>query len=94
VYATGAIAIGVPGCPEFAACTASIASARMALTESWSRSVEVAVMAVSVPGDLPHRASQCIEVKRSVPPTGYGVGQVVAFPLSAKVACALIAQSG
>jgi hypothetical protein len=30
-YATGAIAMGVPGCPELAACTASIDSARMVL---------------------------------------------------------------
>src|ERR1700761_7529135 len=31
VYATGAIAIGVPGCPELAACTASMASVRIVL---------------------------------------------------------------
>src|SRR5271154_6172265 len=29
VYASGAIPMGVPGCPEFAACTASMAKLRM-----------------------------------------------------------------
>src|SRR4028118_421391 len=36
VYATGASAIGVPGWPEFAFCTASIARARIVSTESAS----------------------------------------------------------
>src|SRR5271170_4763409 len=31
VYATGAIAMGVPGCPEFAACTPSMDKVRMVL---------------------------------------------------------------
>src|SRR5271165_1141935 len=31
VYATGASAMGVPGCPEFAACTPSMESVRMVL---------------------------------------------------------------
>jgi hypothetical protein len=34
VYATGASAIGVPGCPEFAACTASIDRVRIVLIAS------------------------------------------------------------
>src|SRR5262245_19567544 len=33
---TGASAIGVPGCPELARCTASIANVRMVFTASWS----------------------------------------------------------
>src|ERR1041384_3926781 len=37
VYATGASAIGVPGWPELACCTASMASVRMVLMQSWSR---------------------------------------------------------
>src|SRR6516164_3226841 len=40
-YATGAMAIGVPGWPELACWTASIASVRMVLTESVSMSVVV-----------------------------------------------------
>src|SRR5215831_3327643 len=40
-YATGAIAIGVPGCPEFACCTASIASVRIVFTQSVSSEVSV-----------------------------------------------------
>src|SRR5438132_10578450 len=47
-YATGAIAIGVPGCPEFACCTASIASVRMVFTQSVSS--EVSVIVAPVPG--------------------------------------------
>src|SRR5258705_5654334 len=43
-YATGAIAIGVPGCPEFACCTASIASVRIVFTQRVSS--EVSVMSV------------------------------------------------
>src|SRR4051812_17552581 len=38
-YATGARAIGVPGWPELAACTASIDSVRMVLTQVASRSL-------------------------------------------------------
>src|ERR1022692_2327180 len=30
------MAIGVPGCPELAACTASMERVRMVLTQSWS----------------------------------------------------------
>src|SRR5215469_1004965 len=33
LYATGAIAIGVPGCPEFAVCTASMDSVRIVLMQ-------------------------------------------------------------
>ena len=33
-YATGASAIGVPGCPEFASCTASIDKVRMVSTHN------------------------------------------------------------
>src|SRR6185437_10135686 len=36
VYTTGAMAIGVPGCPELACCTASMLSVRMVFTQSWS----------------------------------------------------------
>jgi hypothetical protein len=36
VYTTGAIAMGVPGCPELACCTASMLSVRMVFTQSWS----------------------------------------------------------
>jgi hypothetical protein len=36
VYATGANAIGVPGCPEFAACTASIDNVPMVFTANLS----------------------------------------------------------
>ena len=36
VYATGASAIGVPGCPELAACTASIDSVRMVSIATFS----------------------------------------------------------
>src|SRR5262249_27385825 len=35
-YATGAIAMGVPGWPEFAACTASIERVRIVLILRWS----------------------------------------------------------
>src|SRR5262245_24881388 len=45
--ASGASAIGVPGWPEFAFCTASIAKPRMTLTPSWSRSCSVAVVVVT-----------------------------------------------
>ena len=41
-YATGASAIGVPGCPEFAFCTPSIDSVRIVSTHS-SSSVWVSV---------------------------------------------------
>ncbi len=37
-YASGASAIGVPGCPEFAFCTASIASVRIVSIHNWSNS--------------------------------------------------------
>src|SRR5215831_10999913 len=37
-YATGASAIGVPGCPELAACTASMDRVRMVLMQRRSRS--------------------------------------------------------
>src|SRR3970040_1943907 len=33
--------IGIPGCPEFARCTASIASARIALASSTRASIQV-----------------------------------------------------
>jgi hypothetical protein len=33
---TGAIAMAVPGCPEFACCTASMDKVRMVLMQSWS----------------------------------------------------------
>src|SRR5579862_8103302 len=39
VCTTGAMAMGVPGWPEFAFCTASIDSVRMVLMQSWSRSL-------------------------------------------------------
>jgi hypothetical protein len=35
-YVTGASAIGVPGWPEFAACTASLHRVRIVATASWS----------------------------------------------------------
>ena len=38
---TGASAIGVPGCPELAACTASMLSVRIVLMHSWSSSASV-----------------------------------------------------
>src|SRR5262245_45986958 len=38
VYTSGANAIGVPGCPDFACCTASIDRVRMVLIDSWSSS--------------------------------------------------------
>src|SRR5216684_3433933 len=38
-YTTGARAIGVPGCPELAAWTASMESVRMVLMHSWSIAV-------------------------------------------------------
>src|SRR3954449_9523650 len=41
VYATGARAIGVPGCPEFAFWIASIDSVRIVLMQSWSMSVSM-----------------------------------------------------
>jgi hypothetical protein len=40
----GAIPMGDPGCPEFACWTASMASVRMVLMQSWSR-VLVLIMA-------------------------------------------------
>jgi hypothetical protein len=46
VYVTGAIPIGVPGCPEFAAWIASMQSVRIVLTERPSRSVAVSVTVV------------------------------------------------
>src|SRR6266481_4417472 len=36
VYTSGASAIGVPGCPDFACCTASIDRVRIVLIDSWS----------------------------------------------------------
>src|SRR5258708_29378638 len=42
VYATGAIAIGVPGWPELAFWIASIDSVRIVLMQSWSRSCATA----------------------------------------------------
>src|SRR6266481_556452 len=36
VYTSGASAIGVPGCPDFACCTASIERVRIVLIDSWS----------------------------------------------------------
>src|SRR5271166_3728920 len=39
VYTSGASAMGVPGCPELAACTASIESVRMVLMHVRSRSL-------------------------------------------------------
>src|SRR5262244_807362 len=41
VYTSGASAMGVPGCPDLACCTASIESVRMVLIQSWSNSVWV-----------------------------------------------------
>ena len=41
VYTSGASAIGVPGWPELAACTASIDSVRMVLMASWSSCVGI-----------------------------------------------------
>src|SRR5262249_14172001 len=43
VYTSGASAIGVPGCPDFACCTASIDKVRIVLIESWSSSAFVIV---------------------------------------------------
>src|SRR5690349_16042865 len=42
-YATGASAIGVPGCPELAACTASIDSVRIVLMHVVSRSFRLSM---------------------------------------------------
>src|SRR5437773_12287757 len=36
VYTSGASAIGVPGCPDFACCTSSIDRVRIVLIDSWS----------------------------------------------------------
>src|SRR6267378_5634922 len=36
VYTSGASAIGVPGCPDLACCTASMESVRIVLMHSWS----------------------------------------------------------
>src|SRR5215813_14311797 len=41
VYTSGASAIGVPGCPDLACCTASIERVRMVLMHSWSIAVSV-----------------------------------------------------
>src|SRR5215467_2975636 len=41
VYTSGASAMGVPGCPDFACCTASIESVRMVLIHSWSSAVSI-----------------------------------------------------
>src|SRR5205807_6768971 len=46
-YATGAMAMGVPGCPELAACTASMARQRMVLTANCSIADFVAVRAIA-----------------------------------------------
>src|SRR5262247_3045342 len=43
VCITGAIAIAVPGCPELAFCTPSIANVRMVFMHSPSRVVSVAI---------------------------------------------------
>src|SRR5262249_54532501 len=43
VYTSGASAIGVPGCPDFACCTASIDRVRIVLIDSWSSSSLVIV---------------------------------------------------
>jgi hypothetical protein len=43
VCITGAIAMAVPGCPELAFCTPSIANVRMVLMHSPSRVVSVAI---------------------------------------------------
>src|SRR5262249_17794845 len=48
VYTSGASAIGVPGCPEFACCTASIDRVRMVLIDSWSSCSLVMVSSSSV----------------------------------------------
>src|SRR2546425_4017960 len=56
-YATGAIAMGVPGCPEFACCTASIASVRIVFTQRVSSEVSV-MSAPSVPSVMRGRGSE------------------------------------
>src|SRR5436189_6458302 len=59
VYATGASAIGVPGCPEFAACTASMDKVRMVLivNSSIGCPVRARSMGVSTVMSLPHPAA-------------------------------------
>src|SRR5579872_2241279 len=57
-YASGASAIGVPGCPEFACCTASMDSVRTVLMHNSSRSdppvaLRAALVAVSVMSPCP-----------------------------------------
>src|SRR6516164_10419068 len=47
VYTRGASAIGVPGCPEFACCTASMERVRMVLIQSWSTVVSAVGSATS-----------------------------------------------
>src|SRR5215472_6826495 len=43
VYTNGASAMGVPGCPDLACCTASIESVRMVLIANWSNCAAVNV---------------------------------------------------
>ena len=57
VYATGAIPIGVPGCPEFAAWTASMQSVRIVVMHRSSSSVAVLVVIVIL-NHLPFSSSQ------------------------------------
>jgi hypothetical protein len=47
LYATGASAIGVPGRPELAACTASIDKVRMVSIQRTSRSIGTAVAVIA-----------------------------------------------
>src|SRR5581483_4536211 len=49
LYTTGASAIGVPGCPELACWTASMASVRMVLIESCSIEEDVVIRPPFVP---------------------------------------------
>ena len=51
-YPTGASAIGVPGCPDSAACTASIDRTRMELITSQAALVSIGVVVVTGLGRL------------------------------------------
>src|SRR5581483_219973 len=67
VKATGARAIGVPGCPEFAACTASIDRVRMVLIASWSGSVAGMISAPCLSLSEPAGISSSEALPRVVP---------------------------
>src|ERR1700759_4682117 len=49
VYVTGAAPMTVPGGPESAACTASMPSVRIVLTQSWSSDCVTAFVLLALP---------------------------------------------